>query len=77
MKLSKTQQEIVDRLNNGWELGAMSDMSGRCWIQKPGLGRGGESHNVSSATIHALVKKGVLVYGEYKYPWREIHLVEK
>ena len=60
LKLSKTQQEIVQLMKNGWELGIHHAYFSDSWIQKDGLGKGGESKNVSITTIWALEKKGVI-----------------
>ena len=37
-------------LKQGWELGNDLSVNGRSWIQEGGLGKGGESKNVSSST---------------------------
>ena len=60
-KLSKTQQEVVNLINDGWELGMQTGLTGRYWIQKGGLCCGGESKNISSATVHALEREGLII----------------
>lgn len=67
-KLSKAQQKIIDLLNSGWEIGWMLDSSDRCWIQKGGAGRGGESRNVNISTARALREAGNIVCVESKFP---------
>ena len=56
MKLSKTQQEVINKMKDGWELGrtTMGLYSPRCWLQKGGLGKGGPTIDVSWATVKAL-----------------------
>ena len=56
MKLSKAQQEILDLINSGWELGRYGGIEPRYAIQKGGLGYGGEAKTVNSKTIWALLK---------------------
>ena len=54
-KLSKVQQGVIDKMNNGWELGCYS--MGGCALQKGGLGYGGETERVSRATVSSLYRK--------------------
>lgn len=55
-KLSKTQQEVVDLMRSGWELGNSGGFYSRTWLQKGGCGRGGDTKTVSVATLFALRK---------------------
>jgi len=53
MKLSKTQLEVLRLMNEGWELGRNNDggWGGRqWWMQKGGLGYGGDDKTINSAT---------------------------
>lgn len=59
-KLSKAQQGVLAMMADGWELGSSSTFTGGSWLQKGGLGRGGESRVVSSATVTALVRAGAI-----------------
>ena len=60
-KLSKNQQDVVDLLKAGWELGSShTRLGGNCWLQKNGICRGGQSKNISKATLRALKKKGII-----------------
>lgn len=68
MKLTKTQQEVVDLLKQGWELAIGRDFHGGCWVQEGGIGRGGRARNIRSDTAHALVKKGVVRCVSRKFP---------
>jgi len=78
MKLSKTQQEVIDLMKNDWELGTSMSGEHHSWLQKGGLGKGGESKTVSSATVHALYRKGLIksidVFPTRKYYIRTITL---
>lgn len=61
-KLSKVQQEIVDLMKEGWELGVSLSFSGNysCRVQKDGLGNGGATKYFSVSTFKALENKGIL-----------------
>lgn len=68
-KLSKRQQEIIDLLADGWEIGWSLTMDGGVWIQKSGTGRGGgESRKVNASTALALRSMGKIECVEYKFP---------
>ena len=60
MKLSTTQQRILDLMSNGWELGENLGCNYYGRIQKGGLGKGGEVITVSFSTISALEKRGLI-----------------
>lgn len=66
-KLSKTQQEVLHMMRNGWELGTSSGLHGRSWLQRGGLGRGGEVKRVSYATVYSLFKAGLIKH-HYGFP---------
>ena len=59
--------EILERMRNGWELGLSScGMHSRAWIQKGGLGRGGESATVSRYALRRLRQKGLIVAADMR-----------
>ena len=68
MKLSKAQQEVVNLLSDGWEIGHSLTFDGRFWIQKGGAGRGGESKNLNANTACALIKAGIIICTERGFP---------
>ena len=68
VKLSKTQAEVVELMRQGWELGESSGFDYHVWLQKGGIGKGGEVKKVSSSTVHALWKKKVIVVAKRDYP---------
>ena len=76
MKLSKAQQHVIDRMRDGWELGIMTDYSGRCWLQQGGIGRGGQSENVSTATVWVLRRMDLIVLEKHHFPMMRAHLKE-
>ena len=66
MKLPKTQIDILDKMDNGWELGLATGYKGsRAWLQKGGLGYGGDSQKVHRNTLFSLEAKGLIkrIYG--------------
>ena len=67
-KLTANQQEVIDLIKQGWELGSSISINGKCWIQKGGLGRGGESKMVSNSTVRILEYLGYIERGESKFP---------
>ena len=72
IKLSETQKDIVKLLQSGeWEIGYSSGVRlSRGWMQKGGLGRGGEAKDINVATFRALKDKGLIEQGEYGFPTR-------
>lgn len=64
-KITKLQQDVLDKLRAGWELGATRSLiDRRVWLQKDGLGNGGESTKVRRAVFEALVAGKHIVRGE-------------
>lgn len=68
MKLSKVQQEVLDLMANGWELGRSEGFVSRCWLQKGGLGRGGEAKDVRSTTLRKLWVLELIKIAKEEYP---------
>lgn len=73
-KLTKSQKTIVDLMLAGWQLGVYKnglteDGSLRCRLQKGGVGRGGETQKVSTATFRAMKKLEMFVRvgGDYRF----------
>lgn len=67
-KLSKRQQEVVDLLSDGWEIGWSGTFDGSVWIQKGGAGRGGPTMKVHAATAVALRSMGLIVCVKEGFP---------
>ena len=74
MKLSETQQHIIDRMKSGWQLGTSMDLRSRSWLQKGGCGRGGESEDVHGNTVHALSDRKLIVVDSEGFPLRTYKL---
>ena len=73
--LSAAQQYVIDRMNDGWELGADRTMHGRCWIQKGGIGHGGEAETISISTFQALQQRGIVRSKGHDFPTERFELV--
>jgi len=54
-----TQAEILRLLREGWELG-LDHYGHEPWLQKDGLGKGGETRQAHSASFWALKRKGLI-----------------
>jgi hypothetical protein len=76
MKLSKAQKEIVDLMKDGWELGHSRGMHTRTWIQKGGVGRGGDTKSISVSTFHILLDKKLVELSIESFPTSKYNLTE-
>ncbi len=79
MKLSKSQEHVVDRMRSGWGLGSSISMSGDsnlAWLQEGGVGRGGDMEKVRWDTFQALLRKGVITRKGHCFPAVKYKLVE-
>jgi len=76
MKLSETQQHVIDRMKSGWQLGTSTSLHPYSWLQKDGCGRGGESEDVHAGTVSALYNRGAIVVDVEGFPLRTYKLVE-
>ncbi len=66
--LTTIQQEVVDLMKQGWELGTSMGVSPRSWLQKGGLSKGGEAKDVKSSTVRTLEYLGYIERGESHFP---------
>lgn len=76
MKLSKTQKELIELMKNGWELGHSQGMRSRAWLQKDGVGCGGECKDMSISTFHVLRDKKLVEISLNRYPISKYKLTE-
>jgi len=76
MKLSETQQVVISLMQKGWELGRSLTIDGRAWMQKGGLGKGGESRDVRITTLLALQDKGLVIGMAREFPRQKYVLTE-
>lgn len=76
MGLSERQQDIISKMQNGWELGEDCGLDYYGRIQKGGLGKGGEVITVSISTITALERKGFIKMKSDRYATRVYELAE-
>lgn len=68
MKLSKAQTQVVAKMKEGWQLGRDNTATGGWWLQKDGLGRGGDTITVNGNSAHALFKSGVIQEKKWGFP---------
>lgn len=73
---SKKLEEILRLMNSGWELGC--GHSGGYWLQKGGIGRGGECIWIHGRTNVYLLRGEDLIapYGK-EFPTQKYHLTDK
>ena len=74
MKLTNAQQRVLDKMYNGWELGQSTGINQRWWLQKDGLGRGGEVIEVNAITARWLWDKGFIKPCEWSFPTQHFRL---
>lgn len=77
MKLSKAQQEVVDKMQEGWELAISEGFYATSWIQKNGIGKGCESQDVRLSTAKCLANKCVVEVSGQRYPFTYYRLTEQ
>lgn len=78
IKLSKVQAKVIDKMRSGWEIGVEPYGRGSSsWLQQGKVGYGGKSINISSATVQALHKKGIIYVAIEKFPTRVYRLKTK
>jgi hypothetical protein len=73
MTLSKAQQRVIDLMQQGWELGTSQALDSRSWLQKDGIGRGGDTEDVHGSTFHALYVRKLIELNGSDFPsqrWR-------
>ncbi len=76
MKLSLRQQEVIDLMKTGWQLGINYGFNTHTWIQKDGCGKGGDAKNVHGSTVFALENRKLIVIDTEKFPLRTYKLAE-
>ncbi len=74
MKLSETQQHVIDRMKSGWQLGTSTSLHPCSWLQKDGCGRGGEAEDVHAGTVHSLLDRGMIIVDHEGFPLRTYKL---
>ncbi len=76
MKLTTNQIEVIKLMREGWQMGHSAVMTRRTWLQKDGVGRGGESKDVNKNTFNSLVFKNLLNQDKYSFPTVTYKLTE-
>ncbi|KKN59272.1 hypothetical protein LCGC14_0543710 [marine sediment metagenome] len=67
-KLTPNQQEVIDLMKQGWELGSELSIGGGCRLQKGGLGRGDETLTISPSTLRTLDYLGYIEVASSNFP---------
>lgn len=68
-RISAAQRHVMQRMNEGWELGASSYADQRIWLQQGGIGCGGAVENVSRATFRALWMRNLIAHKSGESPY--------
>ena len=77
MKLGIKQKEILERMGNGLELGQSLGLHPDYWLQKGGLGKGGESnHHILWNTVNSLYKHQLIRTKYRRFPIEAYELTE-
>jgi len=67
-KLSKAQQDVIDKLKSGWELGKGTSSQGYWWLQYGKLGHGDKAVDVNTNTAYSLMNRGLIEQKRYGFP---------
>jgi len=71
------QKEILHLMSEGYELGLDISYRGGYWLQKGGLGRGGESkHDISSDVCWSLRRKDYISTKYRRFPTEAFQLTK-
>jgi hypothetical protein len=76
-KLSPRMQEVLTLMGHGWQLGLDVTMSGRPWLQKGGLSKGGPSKDVLRGTFDALRSRGLIELAKNGFPTQAYRLAKE
>ena len=72
-----TKAEALTLLATGeWEYGVDTSFMGRAWIQKGGVGKGGETRDIRVSTHHALRRGGYIKPGPYHFPVMKFEILK-
>lgn len=74
--LSAKQKEVIKLMREGWELGASKALTRRKWLQKDGIGKGGETKDVHTATFDKLYFSNLIYAPDYSFPSQKYLLTE-
>lgn len=74
-RVAAAKSAVLRKMRDGWELG-QGRVDHRYWIQKGGLGAGGESADVDSGVVHSLSVAGLIKW-EDRFPFSLATLTAK
>ncbi len=67
-KPTKKQLEILTLMKEGWEMGVSTGLTFHAWIQKDGVGRGGDTVKLHGNTFSGLSHRGFIAPTERRFP---------
>lgn len=78
MKLNAKQQDVLDKMASGWQLGYTIGTRSPGWysLQKGGQGFGGDSMHIHGNTVDSLQRRG-LIKRIYGFPTSKYILVKE
>ena len=74
--ITPAQKQVLQRMEDGWALGYTSYMYS-WWLQRNGLGRGGDTEQVHGTTGHHLRTNGLIRKKKDGFPTSEFVLTDK
>jgi hypothetical protein len=75
VKLTPLQRDVLQKMKDGWPMGVSYDGDHR-WLQKNGVGRGGECIRVHASTFKGLSLRGLIHMVKCNYPTRTWGITE-
>lgn len=76
IKISSSQASVLQYMRSGWELGHSLGYKSRIWLQKNGIGKGGESINVPAKSFGKILAYNLIELKEKRYPTHIYQLTE-
>lgn len=77
MKMSKKMIEVLQKMNEGWELGQEISFVGGWRLQLGGIGRGGISTTVNTHTAMGLFDRNMIEVHKRGFPTQTYKLSEQ
>lgn len=70
IKLTKLRAQILNRMRDGWEMGMAPKLrlGTSYWIQRNGVGRGGETQRFNSSTFEYFLSNKLIELKAKRYP---------
>jgi hypothetical protein len=78
-KLSANMKDVIELIRKGWELGMSRRYlrtSHPYYLQKGGVGKGGQTKTIHSRTVHGLLDRRLVVHKETDLCWLKYELTD-